>query len=144
MRPFLPSFLLGLVLVLGAPAASAADLTLFYLATPDCPYCRQWEAQSRGPLLASPEGRAVRFVEVRGETLRAPIEARHYPPAHRWGFDLIGPSRGVPRFVLVSNGRIIANAYGLTAYEHTFLPVLRAAAAGSQSSAGKRTPRRHA
>lgn len=133
---------LVLVAWLTAPHASAAEIEMFYLTAPDCPYCRTWEAKSMPELLASPEGRAIRFVEVRGETLRAPIEARHYPPQHRWAFERIGPSRGVPRFVLFANGRIIRNAYGLTAYEREFLPALKAAVAGSPTSAGVAHPRR--
>ena len=117
-----------------AGAADAARIEMFYLTTPDCPYCRRWEANSRQPLLASPEGRAIRYVEVRGETLRRPIVREHYPPGFEWAFDRIGPSRGVPRFVLMIDGRLVLNAFGLNAYERDFLPGLRAIVAGDQSS----------
>ena len=134
------------VLLLGALAcalpAQAGDVALFYLSAPDCRYCRAWEANSRQALLASPEGRAIRFIEIRGETLREPILARHYPAEHRWAFEQIGASRGVPRFVLFSNGRIVASAYGLSAYENSFLPALRAAVAGGASSACSPVQRR--
>src|SRR5688572_28941392 len=91
--------LLGFILLCAATAA-LARIDVFYLATPDCPYCRQWEAISRDAILASPEGAAVNYVEIRGETLRQPIGARHYSPQYRWVFEQIGPSRGVPRFLL--------------------------------------------
>lgn len=116
-----------------ADAPPANDrLEVFYLSAADCPYCAHWESQSRAAFLASPEGKAVRFVEIRGRTLREPIEARHYPPEHRWVFAQIGPSRGVPRFLLAVNGRIVANAYGTGGFTTQFRPALREAVARRQ------------
>jgi len=98
--------LLAMVLLCVLPARGEGRIEMFYLGTPDCPYCRQWEARARGELLASAEGQAVRYVEIRGETLRQPIVARHYPPEFQWVYEQIGPSRGVPRFLLAVDGRI--------------------------------------
>jgi hypothetical protein len=102
---------------------------MFYLHTPDCPYCSHWEARARGELLASPEGHAVRYVEIRGETLRQPIVARHYPAQYQWVFEQVGPSRGVPRFLLAIDGRVTVSALGTGGYSQVFLPALRAAVA---------------
>ena len=107
-------------------------LEVFYLSAPDCPYCAHWESQSRAAFLASPEGKAVQFVEIRGATLREPIDARHYPPEHRWVFEQIGPSRGVPRFLLAINGKIAVSAYGTGGYSSKFLPALKQALARRQ------------
>jgi hypothetical protein len=120
--------LLGLALLCAATAA-AAGIDVFYLATPDCPYCRHWEATSRDTFLASPEGRAVNYVEIHGETLRQPIDARHYPPQYLWVFEQVGPSRGVPRFLLAIDGKVVMSAFGTNAYRTQFLPALRAALA---------------
>jgi len=89
-------FLVALAPLAAALPARATEVVVLYLGTPGCPYCLQWEAQARPALLASPEARAFRYVEVRGETLRRPIEARHYPPESSWMYEQIGPSRGVP------------------------------------------------
>jgi hypothetical protein len=121
-------FLLGLALLCSATVASAR-IDVFYLATPDCPYCRHWEATSRDAFLASREGRAVNYVEIRGETLRRPIDARHYPPEYMWVFEQIGPSRGVPRFLLAIDGKVVMSAFGTSNYRTQFLPALRAALA---------------
>ena len=117
-----------------AGKAHAADsrIEVFYLSAPDCPYCAHWESQSRAALLASPEGKAVRFIEIRGRTLREPIDERHYPPEHRWVFEKIGPSRGVPRFLLAVDGKIVANAYGTGEYTTKFLPALKEVVARKQ------------
>jgi hypothetical protein len=134
--------LMRLMRILGVVFASAAlafhaqagsgRIEVFYLSAPDCPYCAHWESQSRAAFLASPEGKAVRFVEIRGRTLREPIDAQHYPPEHRWVFEQIGPSRGVPRFLLAVDGKIVANAYGTGGYSRVFLPALKEAVARRQ------------
>ncbi len=41
----------------------------------------------------------------------------------------VGPSRGVPRFLLAIDGRITVSAYGTGGYSQVFLPALRAAVA---------------
>src|SRR5258706_15184145 len=126
---------LGTALLLATSAIAWTDerrIEVFYLSAPDCPYCAHWESQSRAALLASPEGKAVRFIEIRGRTLREPIDERHYPPEHRWVFEKIGPSRGVPRFLLAVDGKIVANAYGTGEYTTKFLPALKEVVARKQ------------
>ena len=120
-----------LALSFGA-AAQTPRIEVFYLSAPDCPYCRHWESQTRPGFLASPEGKAVRYVEIHGETLRQPIEERHYPPEHRWVFQQIGPSRGVPRFLLAIDGKVVLSAYGTGGYTTKFLPALKEALARGQ------------
>lgn len=100
-------------------------LDLLYLGTDDCPYCRRWESRTKDAFLASPEGRAVNFVHVKGRTLREPIVEQHYPPEFRWVFDKIGPSRGVPRFLLVMDGKLVMSAFGLNEWEDRFRPALK-------------------
>ncbi len=115
------------------PAASRAQprvpqyqkLDLLYLGTDDCPYCRRWESRTKDAFLASPEGRAVNFVHVKGRTLREPIVEQHYPPEFRWVFEKIGPSRGVPRFLLVMDGKLVMSAFGLNEWEDRFRPALK-------------------
>src|SRR5262245_3690577 len=121
--------LLLALLLLFAGQAYAQQIHVFYLGTPDCPYCRHWEARARDELLDSPEGKAVRYVEIRGETLRQPIEARHYPSEYQWVFKQVGATRGVPRFLLAVDGKVVNSAYGTEAYRKTFLPALKEAVA---------------
>jgi hypothetical protein len=121
--------LLAAALLAVTNEALAQGIEIFYLSAADCPYCQYWEARARGELLESAEGKAARLVDIRGETLHQPIEARHYPPEYQWVFREIGPSRGVPRFLLAVDGKIIANAFGTGAYRKTFLPALKEAVA---------------
>ena len=98
---------------------------VFYLGTPDCPYCLQWEAKARGELVAWAATNGVYYVEIRGETLRQPIDERHYPAQYKQVFQQIGPSRGVPRFLLAVDGRVRLNTAGTNRYAEVFLPILK-------------------
>jgi hypothetical protein len=122
--------LLILALSAGIGAARGADdIAVVYLGTHDCPYCQHWEARAKGELLASSEGKSVRYFEIRGETLRQPIVERHYPDELKWLARRLGPSRGVPRVLLLVNGQVAWSVYGTNEYQRIFLPALRQAVA---------------
>ena len=109
----------------GAALAQAKAVEVFYLGAPDCPYCRQWESRTRAGFLASPEGKAVTYVEIHGETLRQPIVARHYPAKYQWVYEQVGDSRGVPRFLLAEDGKVLHSAFGTDGFDKVFLPALK-------------------
>ena len=102
-----------------------AKLEIIYLGADDCPYCTQWESRSKAELLHSAEGKAVSFTAVKGETLRNPIEERHYPTQLKWVFKEIGPSRGVPKFLLAIDGKVMLTAFGTGGYADVFQPALK-------------------
>jgi hypothetical protein len=106
-----------------------SKLEVFYLGAPDCPYCIQWERKARGDLLLWTTGMSIAFVEIRGETLRQPITDRHYPPQYRWVYEQVGPSRGVPRFLLTIDGKLKLSTLGVNRYEEIFFPILKEVAA---------------
>ena len=89
---------------------------------------------------SSPDWKAVRYFEVRGETLRQPIVERHYPEELKWLGRRLGPSRGVPRFILVVNGEVKWSVFGTNSYESTFLPALRQAVARRNERAHRPVP----
>lgn len=124
-----------LLLACALPAAAADDIAVVYLGTDDCPYCQHWEARPKVELLAWIEGRGVRYYEVKGETLRQPIVERHYPEELKWLARRLGPSRGVPRFLLLINGEIARSVYGTNEYARVLLPALRDAVARRGSRA---------
>ena len=120
--------LLALLSCVGV-AAAAGDISVVYLGTNDCPYCQHWEARAKGELMeelrSTAAGKTVRYFEVKGETLRRPIEERHYPDELKWLARRIGPSRGVPRFILVVDGEVAWSVFGTNEYARVFLPALR-------------------
>lgn len=116
---------LALFVTAGTAIAQAKAIEVFYLGAPDCPYCRKWESQTRPGFLASPEGKAVTYVEIKGETLRQPIVERHYPAKYKWVYEQVGDSRGVPRFLLAVDGQVRHSAFGTDGFDKVFLPALR-------------------
>jgi len=130
--------LFALMLATVTQASAGDDIAVVYLGTNDCPYCQHWEARAKGELLASPEGKLVHYYEVKGETLRQPIVERHYPAELKWLAKRLGPSRGVPRFVLLVNGEVAWNVFGTNDYESVFLPALRQAVARRAAKAAGR------
>jgi len=106
-----------------------SKLEVFYLGAPDCPYCIQWEKKARGDLLLWTGGMSIAYVEIRGETLRQPIIERHYPSEYRWVYEQVGPSRGVPRFLLTIDGKVRLSTLGVNRYEEVFFPILKEVAA---------------
>lgn len=144
VRRWLAAALLCLLAIPAQAQAQVFDLTkvrrgatleVIYLGTPDCPYCQHWESRAKGELLASPLAASFRFHEVIGRTLRQPIMEQHYPEELRWLSDKLGPSRGVPRFLLTADRMIIASVFGTNAYESQFLPALREAVARRNAGA---------
>lgn len=109
-------------------------LQVFYLGTPDCPYCNHWELKERDDLIVWTSGQNIGYAEIIGETLRQPIVERHYPAQHRWVFEQIGPSRGVPRFLLAADGRVILSSFGTNRYTDQFFPALKEAARRAKRS----------
>ena len=106
-----------------------SKLEVFYLAAPDCPYCIQWEKKARGDLMLWAGGMSIAYVEIRGETLRQPITERHYPAQYQWVYQQVGPSRGVPRFLLTIDGKVKLSTFGVNRYEEVFFPILKEVAA---------------
>ena len=116
-----------LALFCASGPAATGEVAVVYLGTNDCPYCQHWEARAKGELITELRGSAVRFFEVKGETLRQPIVERHYPDELKWLARKLGPSRGVPRFILLVDGQVAWSVFGTNDYERIFLPALRQA-----------------
>jgi hypothetical protein len=122
---------LALLACAAAPAVAAArGIEVIYIGAYDCFYCQHWEAARRPELLEMIRGTPVRLVEIHGETLAKPVAKRHYPAEHRWIYRAIGEVRGVPRFLLAIDGRIVLTVHGTSAYSAQLVPRLRAAMAG--------------
>ncbi len=102
----------------------SSRLDVIYLGSEDCHFCQQWEFGSRVKLLESREARAFSFHEIKNETLAKPITAADYPAGLQWVYKQVGATRGVPRFLLAIDGRVVMNSFGTGQYRRNFLPVL--------------------
>jgi len=124
-----------LAIALSAFAVMAEEtkrIDIVYLGTDDCFYCQHWQAARKPELLAAIRGTRARLVEIHGETLSQPIIERHYPPDYRWLYREVGDLRGVPRFFLVVDGKIVLRVIGTNAYSQVFLPRLQQVLAASR------------
>jgi len=108
-------------------------IEVVYFGTDDCFYCQHWDAARRPELVAMLSGKRARLVEVRGETLEKPIIERHYPPELKWLYRDLGELRGVPRFVLVVDGKVVLRVHGTSNYTSILEPRLRTELARQRS-----------
>ncbi|MBM3345858.1 MAG: hypothetical protein FJY55_05095 [Betaproteobacteria bacterium] len=106
--------------------SKASRFDVVYLGSEDCTFCRQWEFGSRVKLLESREARAFNFHEVKNDTLSRPFTVADYPAGLQWVFEQVGATRGVPRFLLAIDGRVVLNSFGTDRYQRDFLPALNA------------------
>ncbi len=79
-------------------------------------------------------GTTEKLIEIRGESISKPVSERHYPPQHRWLYARLGEIRGVPRFVLAIDGKVVLTAQGTSDYSKNFEPKVRAALAKGMNS----------
>jgi hypothetical protein len=106
------------------PVSKTSRLDVVYLGSEDCTFCQQWEFGSRVKLLESREARAFNFHEIKNSTLSKPFTPADYPAGLEWVHAQVGATRGVPRFLLAIDGRVVLNSYGTGGYQRNFLPAL--------------------
>jgi hypothetical protein len=114
-RTLLSAGLLAIPLDAVARQAAPPHLTVINVAARDCLYCVAWTIQSKPAWLESREYRLVRYAEIDAPTVKRAYEAEY------WG-DLAGvidklPRRsGTPRFLLVRDGDVVFNQFGMSGW----------------------------
>ena len=94
------------------PARAAADLTVIYVGGWDCPPCTQWKNTQKARWLASPEYKKVTWVEVESPKLREAYKERYWPADLRPVLARLPRKSGTPRFLIVRDGKLVANEFG--------------------------------
>jgi hypothetical protein len=94
------------------PARAASDLTVIYVGGLDCPPCTEWKNTQKARWLASPEYKKVTWVEVESPKLREAYKERYWPADLRPVLAQIPRKSGTPRFLVVRNGKLVANEFG--------------------------------
>lgn len=103
----------GLAAALAAPAAHAAsDIKVIYIGGWDCPPCTTWKNNNKAAWLASPEHRRVTYVEVDAPRLKEAYQERYWPGDLKPILDQLPRKSGTPRFLIVRDGRVVANEFG--------------------------------
>ncbi len=102
-----------------ATAHATANLQVIYIGGQDCPPCRRWTASYKDRWLASPEYRQVAWVEVEPPHLKEAYQERHWPEALRGVLAQVPRKSGTPRFLIVTDGRIVSNEVGVSKWLRT-------------------------
>lgn len=102
-----------------APVRAAPGLQVIYVGGWDCPYCITWQNQHKAAWLASPEFKRVTYTEVDPPKLREAYQERYWPGELKAILEQIPRKSGTPRFLIVKDGRIVSNEFGVTKWELT-------------------------
>lgn len=122
-----------------AAAKTKAPLTVVYWTARDCRWCTWWEGSLIGSggeakFLASPEGKAVRYIVVKKPLLSVPYQASDFNAETKWLWDRMqaskedgeGRIRGFPSFSLFEGDKLVAYALGEPDVAKKLLPAIRA------------------
>ncbi len=108
------------------PVPRQAQITVMYLGTPDCPSCRKWEWSQRPGFVASDLAKAVRFLEVKGATLRTGVRESDFPPQDQdLGRQVSTGQLGVPRFAVAVDREVVAMYFGTSYWTTRIEPLAR-------------------
>lgn len=86
---------------------------MIYVGGWDCPSCSAWKNEYKAAWLASPEYKQVTYVEVNSPRLVEAYQKRYWPGDLAPILEQIPHRSGTPRFLVVQDGRIIANRFGV-------------------------------
>jgi len=103
----------SLAAAVAAPVAHAApDIKVIYIGGWDCPPCTTWKNKYKAEWLASPEYHRVTWIEVDAPKLKEAYQERYWPGDLKPILDQLPRKSGTPRFLIVRDGRVVANEFG--------------------------------
>jgi len=92
---------------------------VIYIGGQDCAPCQRWRANAHPRWLASAEFQKVDYFEIEPISLKDAYNERSWPRALRAVLAQVPRKSGTPRFLVVQDGRIVANHLGLSAWAST-------------------------
>jgi hypothetical protein len=111
------TIILGAAGLIGSAAPftsrAATPIRVIYVGGLDCRPCETWKKRYKADWLASPEYRQVTWIEIESPKLRDAYQERFWPGDLRPVLDQLPRKSGTPRFLLVRDGRVIANEFGV-------------------------------
>ena len=124
-------FLFGLLASTAlAPLAAyaASDLKVIYIGGWDCPPCNAWKKNRKQGWLDSAEFKQVTWIEVEAPNLKRAYEDTYWPAQLRSIRDQLPKKSGTPRFVVVKDGKVVANHFGGTTWDNALADIKKALA----------------
>ena len=111
--------MLGFLLAANARDAARTRIDFVYFGSPDCPYCRGWEAHDLAKLERSRLFRRVHFTKI-SKALGSPVPpASAFPKEIKQLRDPIAQSligAGSPMFAILSDGHVVTSWRGAKKY----------------------------
>lgn len=98
------------------PASAAGPLKVVYVGGWDCAPCTTWKNRYKAEWLASPQFTKVSWVEVESPKLKEAYRERYWPDDLRPVLESLPRKSGTPRFLVVKDGRVIANEFGVSTW----------------------------
>ena len=94
------------------PAHAAGPLQVVYVGGWDCEPCMRWKKRYKADWLASPGFAKVTWIEIEAPKLKEAYQERFWPADLRPILDQLPRKSGTPRFLIVRDGKVIANEFG--------------------------------
>lgn len=107
------------------PSEQHRNLTLLYVGADDCAPCRNWQRDAGVRFRADPAFAAVSYREVKSPTLHAVLDDAHWPIDLRGYRDGLERSAGVPLWLVIADGTVVARGFGARQWQDQVLPTLR-------------------
>lgn len=121
--------LLALNLAADAPQGIGGDaqspLLILYVGAEDCGPCRVWRRDLRARFVAQLGRHAGGYREIIAPTLARVLDDETWPEALRPFRPNAKAGAGVPLWLVIRDGRIVATAGGLSAWETSVVPLVR-------------------
>jgi hypothetical protein len=98
------------------PAVAAGAVAVVYVGGWDCEPCATWKKRYKADWLASPLFGRVTWVEVEAPRLKEAYQERYWPDDLRPVLASLPRKSGTPRFLVVRDGRVVANEFGVSTW----------------------------
>ena len=93
---------------------------MIYVGGLDCPPCQTWKKKYKAEWLASPEYARVTWIEIEPAKLKEAYQERHWPGDLKPILDQLPRKSGTPRFLLVRDGNVVGNEFGVGGWPKIF------------------------
>lgn len=107
------------------PSSPAREIALIYVGADDCAPCRRWQREAGAAFRSTSEFRRLTYREVKSPTLFELLKDEHWPDDLRHFRDRLGPGAGVPLWLVLADGEIVAQHSGANRWPADVWPQLK-------------------
>jgi hypothetical protein len=107
------------------PSTGSAGPLLIYVGAEDCAPCSAWQKGDGVDFRRSIEFSRIRYREVKSQRLHELLNDAYWPEELRIYRSRLKPGDGVPLWLIVSGGAVVAQHSGAQGWRSSVLPALR-------------------